>query len=340
MATNKNASIRYKILDTCFRNPGRNYFIEDLINACDDVLSEIDPNSKGISRRQIFDDISFMESSEGWSIDLIRTRFIRRVSYRYSDLSFSINNMPLNELEINHIRSAMNILSQFEGMPQFEWIHEILPKLKQGIETDKNLPEVISFDSNLYLKGIEHLGELYNAITYKKILIINYQPFSAEFPSEITIHPYYLKQFNNRWFLFGYNPAYEKSDWNMALDRMISIKEIPGNYQSNNSIDWNEYFEDIIGVTKPNDALVENIKLHFYGLTGKYIESKPIHGSQRSRWIDESTLEVDLQLIINQEFERFVLSYGEHIEVIQPLLFRNEIMAFISNAVDRYKTVR
>ena len=36
MATNKNALIRYKILDTCFRNPGKKYFIEDLIEKCAD----------------------------------------------------------------------------------------------------------------------------------------------------------------------------------------------------------------------------------------------------------------------------------------------------------------
>jgi hypothetical protein len=50
MATNKNAQIRYKILDKCFRNSGRRYFIENLISECNKVLKEIDPDSKGISR--------------------------------------------------------------------------------------------------------------------------------------------------------------------------------------------------------------------------------------------------------------------------------------------------
>ena len=74
MATNKNALIRYKVLDNCFRNPGRRYFIEDLITECERVLLELDPESNGISRRQIFEDISFMESKEGWSIDLSKNR--------------------------------------------------------------------------------------------------------------------------------------------------------------------------------------------------------------------------------------------------------------------------
>ena len=116
MATNKNALIRYKVLDNCFRNPGKRYFIDDLIEECEKVLLEIDPDSNGISRRQILDDISFMESKDGWKIELTRSRVGRKVFYRYSDPAFSINNMPLNEVEINQLQSAADILSQFKGL--------------------------------------------------------------------------------------------------------------------------------------------------------------------------------------------------------------------------------
>jgi len=66
MATNKNASIRYNVLDKCFRNPGRKYYIENLVNACNDALLEFSGNPDGIKKRQIFEDIKFMESVQGW----------------------------------------------------------------------------------------------------------------------------------------------------------------------------------------------------------------------------------------------------------------------------------
>lgn len=156
MATNKHALVRYKVLDRCFRNPGKRYFIEDLIDECNDVLGKIDPNTNGISRRQIFEDFLFMESEEGWGINLEKTRDGKRVFYRYSDLSFSINNMPLNEVEVQQLRSAINILSQFKGMPQFEWMHELLSKLEQGTQSHRPFSTIIEFDHNQYLKGIEH----------------------------------------------------------------------------------------------------------------------------------------------------------------------------------------
>jgi len=318
MATNKNALIRYKVLDTCFRNSGRRYFIDDLLEACDKVLSEIDLLSNGISRRQLFEDISFMESDEGWSIELTKEREGKKVFYRYTNPSFSINNMPLNEVEINQLKSAIDILSQFKGMPQFEWIHELVPKLKQGLAPDDVSNTIIEFDNNEYLKGIEFLGQLHNAIFYKQVLSISYKPFEEDNPYDLILHPYFLKQYNNRWFLFGYNSENQKFDWNLALDRIVAVKELNVVYKKNTEIDWLDYFEDIIGVTKPVGEKTEAVVLHFKGKTGNYMETKPIHGSQKSKWLDENTLEITLDIIINYELERLILSYADSVSVIKP----------------------
>ncbi len=337
MATNKNALIRYKVLDTCFRNSGRRYFINDLLEACDKVLSEIDLLSNGISRRQLFEDISFMESEEGWSIELTKEREGKKVFYRYTNPSFSINNMPLNEVEINQLKSAIDILSQFKGMPQFEWIHELVPKLKQGLAPDDVSNTIIEFDNNEYLKGIEFLGQLHNAIFYKQVLSISYKPFEEDNPYDLILHPYFLKQYNNRWFLFGYNSENQKFDWNLALDRIVAVKELNVEYKKNTEIDWLDYFEDIIGVTKPVGEKTEAVVLHFKGKTGNYMETKPIHGSQKSKWLDENTLEITLDIIINYELERLILSYADSVSVIKPEKLASQICKRLNAAGKLYK---
>ncbi|MGB0776926.1 MAG: WYL domain-containing protein [Flavobacteriaceae bacterium] len=75
---------RYQILDTCFRDTSKKYFLEDLLIACDQ-------GGHPIKRRQFFEDLKFMESPEGWSIELNKTRDGRKVYYRYQDPYFSIN---------------------------------------------------------------------------------------------------------------------------------------------------------------------------------------------------------------------------------------------------------
>jgi len=335
MATNKNAQIRYKILDNCFRNKGKRYFIEDLIEECNQKLSEIYPDSNGISRRQIFDDIRFMESSEGWKIDLLRLKEGRKFYYRYADSSFSINNMPLSESEINRMLTTLQTFSQFKGLPQFEWMSELLPKLKQG---NNNVPSsaIMEFENNQDLKGIEHIGTLYDAIVYKKVLKITYlQSFKDKMSYEI--HPYFLKQYNNRWFLFGLNPesSEKKPDWNLPLDRIIEIDEINKTYIPNTIIDWNDYFDNIIGVTKLDNA-TEKITLHFFGKTGHYISSNPVHPYQKHKWLDSETLEVNLELIINFELERLICSYAEFVKVIQPHSLAVRIKKRLQTGAEQY----
>ncbi len=334
MAINKHALIRYKVLDNCFRNPYRRYFIQDLIEEIEINLREIDPKSKGISRRQVFEDLHFMESPEGWNIELVKSKVGKRVYYRYSDISFSINSMPLNELEIEQLHSALHILSHFRGLPQFDWIQELILKLRNGVIAPKNNPTIIDFDSNQYLKGIENLGIIYNSIFYKKVVEIDYQPFGNTEAYKMYIHPYYLKQYNNRWFVFGFNPAVNKADWNLALDRITSISESDQKYIESPQINWSEYFEDIIGVTKPIDQIPEEITLIFNGKTCNYIESKPIHGSQKSYWIGNEQLKVTLKIIINYEFERLLLSYSDSVTIIGPTTLKKIIKKRLQNALN------
>ena len=72
-----------------------------------------------------------------------------------------------------------------------------------NMEGNRETPPIISFDTNPYIKGIEHLSTLYQPIKNKTVLTILYQDFNALEPYIINLHPSYLKQYNNRWFLIG-----------------------------------------------------------------------------------------------------------------------------------------
>jgi predicted DNA-binding transcriptional regulator YafY len=339
MANTKNAVIRYRALDRCFSNRRIKYDISKLIEAVSTALNDFGEDTKGISRATVYADIVFMKSARGYNIDLDenfkdgRTRY-----YRYTDADFSINKLPLTEVELNQLQTTVSTLSLFKGLPQFEWIEELIPKLRQGISTEQNNATIIDFDSNRYLKGIEHIGTLYNAVFYKRVLSITYQPYQQEKASEIMIHPHFLKQYNNRWFLFGYNPEAEKPNWNLALDRIVDIKETQKKYLAS-TINWNEYFDDIIGVTKEDGRNVETITLHFFEKAGKYVETKPIHGSQWSQWLDNGILEVRLKLIPNYEFFSLMLSYADKVRVMYPEHIANVIKKSLSDAVKRYCVV-
>ena len=329
MATNKHATIRYQALDKCFRNTGRKYFIDDLIEACNKTIYNYSGISDGVKRRQIFDDINFMQSESGWTVPLERLKDGRRVYYRYSDTSFSINNQPLNEAEANQLKEAMLTLNRFKGMPQFEWVDEMITRLEDSFDFVDSENKIIEFEQNQFLKGLEHVSIFYHSIVYKKVLQIKYQSFKQSEPNIITFYPHYLKQYNSRWFVFGYQDKYETIS-NLALDRIEKISETDNEFRDS-EIDYSEYFEDIIGVTIPKDSKAETITLKVKDSLLPYILSKPIHGSQK---VNGNTLE--LNLIVNYEFISLLLSYGENIEVLEPFELKDKINTKIDEMKRNY----
>ena len=277
-----------------------------------------------------------MRSSEGWSIELGEFNDGKKKVYRYEDLNFSINNAPLNEIELNEFQSAIHVLSQFEGMPQFEGIQAIIAKLKTDLKLSTNEKPFIGFDSSQDLKGIEHFSLIYSAVQNKTPLEITYKDFKTEVPYTYIFHPYYLKEYNNRWFLFGLHVESWKSDWNVAIDRIESITPLTLPFIENELIDWEDYFSDMIGVSKSENSVLETVILHFNQLTGKYMENKSIHETQKHKWITQNILEVKIKVLINYELERLILSYGEVVKVIEPQLLKEKIENRLKLGYEQY----
>jgi len=326
MATNKHAIIRYRALDKCFGNFNRRFFIEDLIEACAKAIYEYTGINNGVSRRQVFDDINYMESEEGWSIPLLRLKDGKRTFYRYGGKDFSINRQPLSPTELEQLKDTIYILNRFSGMPQFDWMNEVLTRFESSFNLRENITNAVSFQENPDLKGLHYFTDIFNAIVNKQVLRITYKYFSKPAVG-LTFHPYHLKQYNNRWFIFGYDSACGKEYplTSLALDRIEDIKPAREEYIENKDTDFFDYFYDVVGVTVPHGAAKEKILLKAGPSVFNYIATKPLHASQKTKERTDEYVLFELNLIINYEFETLLLGYANDLEIIVPTSLRERI---------------
>jgi len=334
MGINKNAYLRYQVLDKCFSNQYKIYFIEDLLEQVNKALEDFNGQGSKIEKRQLFEDIKFMESDAGWSIPLERIKDGKKVYYKYIEKGYSISNQKISDDELEAINSALMVLLRFKGIPQFEWVNELVPKL-QSVFKQEDSPEVISFDHNEYLTGLEYLPRLYHSIINRVVLNVRYQSFKDIEPKSLIIHPYYLKQFNKRWFMFGINDE-DKLLYNLPLDRIKGIEVETIKFIKNTDIDFDEYFEDIIGVSNAIGSKPIKIKLLFNKTMAPYIITKPIHSSQKKLNDDINGLLIEIEVVPNIELTQQLLSYGSSLEVISPFTFRDEIKMLITNMINKY----
>lgn len=331
MATNRHAMIRYRALDRCFSNQYKEYCIEDLIEACNDAIYEFD-GTDGVSRRTIFNDISYMKSDQGWTAPIEKYFNGKKPYYRYSDNDFSINNVPLSQNEILQLKETIMMLGRFKGMP---WIEEFHSILEDKFHLKGNKSDVIGLEQNRYLKGIEHLPVLFNYIVNERVLVIKYESFRKS-KKEYVLHPYYLKQYNNRWFLFGFTEMYGIT--NLALDRIADI--IPSNevYIKNKEINFDEYFDDVIGVTIPKDTEPQIVRLRFSDNRFPYVTSKPLHPSQKI--VDLKSGLIELFVVPNRELVSLLLSFGNDVEVVENDELRKVLAENIRNMYEKYFDVQ
>ena len=176
---------------------------------------------------------------------------------------------------------------------------------------------------------------MFNAIINKRVLHVKYKDFKSSEPYDVIFHPYYLKQFNNRWFVFGLNPDVENIYWNLALDRIESLSETSLEYTPTDN-DWDDYFYDIVGVTRPQGVDIQEVVLNFSPVLAPYILTKPIHPSQKDK-NEPSGLEVRIKVIPNIELIKLLLSFGDQVEVISPEHLRDTIKESLKKAYHCYE---
>jgi len=334
MPTNKNAQLRYQILDRCFSDFHHKYTIDDLIEKVNEALYDLCGTQ--ISIRQIREDIKYMRDRVTYNAPIEAYPFDGRKSYyRYSDPTFSIFNNELSTEEVASLRSAIDILSRFRGVPSNAWLENVISSLEYRFGIMPNTENIVSFDQNELLKGTEFLGELIDSAMNHQPLNMLYRTFSGKEEYHI-IHPYHLKEYNNRWFLFGLETTEQGSRIaNRALDRIVKFSRVNVPFIPNKDIDFDEYFKDVIGVTIPDDSIIiEDILLKFDKDRYPYIVSKPMHPSQVI--IDEDERLIQIQVKPNKELESLLFSYAPQVEVVKPLWLRQRMIQKIKEFSNIY----
>jgi predicted DNA-binding transcriptional regulator YafY len=276
-----------------------------------------------------------MESEQGWSIPLERMKDGKRVYYSYLDKSFSIKSQGINQAEAEQLKETLTILTRFKGMPQFEWIEEMQIRIEDTFKLKANIQSSVAFEQNPFLKGLNHFTGIFNAIQHEVALKVKYQGYKQDNPSEVILHPWYLKQYNNRWFLFGLNEDY-KTITNFALDRIIEFEESKINFRKNDEVNFDEYFDDVIGVTVKRDTSVEKLLIKLNKEIWPYIESKPLHGSQKIKSRTERHIVIELAVQINHELMALLFSYMDAIEVIEPESLRERFTSLFETVYKKY----
>ena len=321
---------RVRVINSCLHNSKRFYTLEELTLRINNALD------KRVSERTVEKDIMDMRS-EGAPI-----KNEAGTGYIYAPNGYNHFEIKVLPAHLEKIKLAALLVKQIPGLDLHEELEDIFEDLQLKIE-DEDKRQIIQFDTRPQYEGAKHMVDILEAIRGKSVISFDYQPFKYDSPKKVTVHPYLLKEYNNRWFLVGLNASSGRMESNSinqyALERIKSkIKYEKQKYFCPNNFNLDEYFAHVIGVSMPQGSIVDKVVLKFSLNRSKYIETNPLHQSQKllKEKNSKSYKVFCYELVLNQELESVILSFGADVEVLQPKVLRKSIFEKIQRLTALY----
>lgn len=152
--------------------------------------------------------------------------------------------------------------------------------------------------------------------------------------AEYLAEPYFLKQSQNRWYLVAMVEGILKC---FELGRFVSFKVLDEECSRDESVQAENLFRDCFGIWDDPKMSVEDIRLRFSPLDGRFIKTLPIHSSQKIVAETNEYVEVTLRLKITNDFVMALLSRSSSIEILAPQSLKDRMNAIWAAALERNK---
>lgn len=333
MPKNKEALIRYRIIDKCLRNKFRPFpTMYDLIDELEDKLGTT------FSKSTVQKDIKAMKEDEalGYLAPIVFSRI--KMGYHYSDPNYTIASVPLNEGDIGAVDFATLVLEQLRGIPIIDQYGQAVDKIMESVNMRQALEHsyertLIQFEQVAFQEGVHLIGPLIEAIRNRQVVEFDYKRFDIAEPKHHKVHPYLLKEYRNRWYLIGMLDKKERI-LTYGLDRINNLCVCSDEFSLHPDFDAEKYFQHTFGITTFGNP--EIVELSFTPLQGKYLKSQPLHHTQKIILDTEKEFRIAIHVIVSPELKMSILSFGESVKVLRPASLVDEIRQLLEKTLNKY----
>ncbi|MEI7981493.1 MAG: WYL domain-containing protein [Bacteroidota bacterium] len=332
MPKNKEALSRYRIINRCLRDFGY-VTLRKLAEKCYEAFDH------EIAIRTLEKDIHDMrfDRNLGYYAPIEYDR--SRSAYYYVEPGYSIDNFPLSDHDIEALTFASAMLDQYRNMAIISDFSGAVQKILDAMKISRSLSKepgrrVVGFENCPVIRGSEWLTAILDAILRRKVLGISHQRFDSAEEHYHMVHPCYLKEYRNRWYLVGYQPVNGRIQ-SFGLERIRELKVLNNEPFIDTGFDPGLYYQNAMGVIV-NEEKPEYIILRFTAKQGKYVLTQPVHHSQEIIPVSDEFVVIRLFLTPTYEFISMILGWGPDVEVIEPAGLRENVQRMLREMMNKY----
>lgn len=182
---------------------------------------------------------------------------------------------------------------------------------------------------------LEHFERLSQAVLKLKEVEFGYRKLGASGHELRCVQPYHLGNVENGWYLFGFDLDRGQIR-TFALQRMEKLRVTRRGFKRPDfSIE--EHLGDSFGVFRDGKGKKQSVRVRFDAFAAQLVRERRWHPSQKIRELPDGELELSFTLGNLFEVERWILSWGEHAEVLAPASFRKRLGSIGALLAGRYR---
>ena len=184
--------------------------------------------------------------------------------------------------------------------------------------------------------GVEYVQTILEAIDKKRGIECDYYSYNKKSVKHQMLIPYFLRTWENRWYLVAEPDNHHHGQSVFALERMDNIRLTGEKMLPSKKITPEEYFDGCFGVNHSDDQKPERILIKVYSTQVEYIKALPIHESQKEIEATDEWSIFEYRIIPCFNFYQQLLWHRERVEVLEPKSVRDEMKRIIENMLNHY----
>lgn len=167
-------------------------------------------------------------------------------------------------------------------------------------------------------------------------LEMTYQSFWSKEPYTTSLQPYFLRLFNQRWYVIGKTERHPEELRTYALDRISNLSITDKVFKFPEDFSPSDHYRNFFGIFHTNEK-PEKVVIKATKNQQSFLRSLPLHSSQTEIETYKDYSLFEYWIVPTYDFVQELLSKADTIEVLQPESLRNEMKRLISNMLKSYE---
>ena len=175
-------------------------------------------------------------------------------------------------------------------------------------------------------EGTQYLSLIVDAIRHRTQLQLTYHSFNRQEQYELTLSPYCLKVFKQRWYVAGCPSTHPNETRIYALDRVQTMRPTDQNFIYPKKFDAKIFFAPYYGVFR--NATPTKVIIEATPASTQFLRLLPLHDSQKELRQFHGNTFFEYYIAPTLDFIQELRTHGTDIRVREPeelvAIFRNE----------------